>query len=93
MEEAELNEKKLDHEIKLQDKQYEDHWRSCVGITTDRRLLEFGARFLISITVLTFSLVQLTQEDNDLQTYWCSLITFIVGLNTNNSPENKKLKK
>ncbi len=60
----------------------EYHWDSCCGKTSDKRLLIFAANLSISMILMIFSLVRLTQtniSNDDKQTY-VGFVSLIVGI-------------
>lgn len=58
-----------------------NHWDSCIGKSSDKRLLIFIANLTISIAVLSFSFVRLcsTLSENE-QSIYIGFITLIVGI-------------
>ena len=82
----------MDHEAVPQDsprssestrrRVYEDTWTSCTGLKTDRRLLEYSVKSVVGLGVLGFSMVELSMagECDSLISFWCSLISLIVGV-------------
>ena len=72
----------IDYKIEKEQKQLENEWHSCLtGRKTDRRLLSYISKLLISIGVLSFSCVQIIRAgpcDSNLPLY-SSLITFVIG--------------
>ena len=86
--------KKLQHEIEIEDNQYNDQWNSCCSKTgtTDRRLIEFSCRMVLSTIALSVSLYSLVVAGpcDPLIPFWSSIIAFVLGLNVNNNPREKK---
>ena len=58
-----------------------NHWDSCMGKSSDKRLLIFIANLTISISLLSFSFVRLcsTLTENE-QSIYIGFITLIVGI-------------
>jgi hypothetical protein len=73
--------RKLEHEIALEDLEAENKLSSCCGGSTDKRLLEHASRLFISILVLTFTFAQMIRsEPNDaMLPFYTSLLTFVLG--------------
>jgi len=79
-----IKRRKIDLELQLEEKQYNDSYASCCSRTgrTDARLLRYASRFTISTIVLTFACVQIAINDdpcNNLMPFYTSLITLVVG--------------
>lgn len=55
-------------------------WKSCCGLTVDKRLVLFLTQFIISFTIVVFSMVQLTIRDSCDNQIYIGLITTILGL-------------
>ena len=79
-------------EMELQKKEYNDHYSTCCSNrTTDARLLQFSAKFSMSVLALGFAGVQLIRSDecSNLTPFYCSLITFILGAWVSDSAKQK----
>lgn len=76
-----VEDKKLEHRIEIEDKVYDDIWTSCCGIKLDKRALQFFSQYFISLTLITFSMVQLIRLDNcsDQNTY-LALLSLLIGI-------------
>ena len=85
--------KRLEFELKAHDRDYTDHWDSCLSRSgkTDRRLVQYSCKMVISAIVLGVSLHQLITgaECDNLEPFWCSVISFILGMA---APETVKKK-
>ena len=79
----ELGRKRDLQEIKLAEQKYSDEWSTCCSRSgrTDRRLIQFSVKFILSMAVLGFAGVQLaTAGPCDSQTsFYSSLFTFVLG--------------
>ena len=85
----------LEHQIEISEKQQENEWTACCcPQKTDKRLLQFSAKLVISLVVLGVSLHELVTADpcDGLIPFWSSLVSFIIGLNTNNTNQKQKNK-
>lgn len=86
----------LEHKIEIQDHEYEDSYKTCCtkSGTTDRRLLNFSARFTITIIALSCSLYGLLTVDScDPKFTMCSsFITYILGSYLGVDNKNIKMK-
>ena len=84
----------LEHKINVEDNDLENHWDSCCSKTgrTDRRLIEFSARFFLSVVMMSVSVYAILTADecDSIVPFWCSIISFVLGLNTPNTQNNKK---
>lgn len=58
-----------------------NHWDSCCGKPSDRRLLIFMANLSISFTLLIFSMIRLVENiPSDEKAFYCSIVSLIVGI-------------
>ena len=58
-----------------------NHWDSCCGKASDRRLLIFLANLSISFTLLIFSMIRLIEPlQSDEKAFYCSIISLIIGI-------------
>ena len=73
------------------DEEYE--LKSCCGksCSTDKSFLEFLSKFLISSSVLTFSMYQLAINNGDTS-YFASTISLILGVYINSTQQKNKEK-
>jgi hypothetical protein len=63
-----------------EDTNTDNHWNTCCGKTSDRRLLQFIASLSISLLVLIFSAYQLSQHlDCASEQVYIGLVTLIIG--------------
>lgn len=85
--------KKLEHQIEIEDKKYEDNYNSCCSEKgTDKRLLQWVAKFSISMLTLGFAMYGILTSDecDPLTSFYTSLISFILGMGSNNLLKEKK---
>jgi hypothetical protein len=65
--------------IEVEDEHYA--WQSCLGGSTDSRLLKFCAIYFTLFQVIIFCIVMIYKTDApEDQTTYISLLTFILGL-------------
>ena len=78
----------------LYEKDDEFEVKSCCGsmCSIEKPYLEFIAKFIISSSVLTFSMFQLAMGNGDTS-YFASTISLILGIYINNKDDNKKREK
>lgn len=79
-----LKRRRLDLEIDLKEKRYNDTYASCCSRTgrTDARLIRYVSRITISCIVLGFACYQIAANEdpcNNLIPFYTSLITLVVG--------------
>ena len=83
IDELDNDEKKIlfQHEIKKEDDQFENTWRSCC-LVMDRRAIQFFSQLVIISSIMLFCIVQLIHDDNNNshRTEYMSLLTFLVGV-------------
>ena len=71
----------------LEFKEHENYWKSCLGGSTDSRLLKFTVLHIIVVSLLIFSAVGLSRaEDCETTALYQSLLTFLLGLIINTKP-------
>lgn len=93
-----IKRRRIDLELQLEKKQYEDSYASCCSRTgrTDARLLRYISKTCVSILILIFAGAQLVRAGpcDSLVPFYCSLITLVMGsyikLEGNNKSEQKK---
>jgi hypothetical protein len=75
------SQRRIDHEIQLEDIEAENKLSSCCGGSTEKRLFEHASRLFISIIVLIFTFAQMIRsEANDpMLPFYTSLLTFVLG--------------
>jgi hypothetical protein len=62
-------------------KEHENYWKSCLGGSTDSRLLKFTVLHVIVVSLLIFSAVGLSRATSCEETsLYQSLLTFLLGL-------------
>jgi len=69
--------------------------KSCCGMTVcniEKPLLEVLLKFIISASVLTFSMIQMANNRGDTS-YFASSISLILGIYINNSQDKNEKKK
>ena len=65
----------------LEFKEHENQWKSCLGGSTDSRLLKYTVLHVIVISLLIFSAVGLSKaKDCETTALYQSLLTFLLGL-------------
>ena len=59
-----------------------NHWDSCCGKVSDKRLLIFSANLSISLILMIFSLVRLCDDKlmNEEKATYVGFITLVVGI-------------
>jgi type IV secretory pathway TrbL component len=59
-----------------------NHWDSCCGKVSDKRLLIFSANLSISLILMIFSLIRLCDDKliNEEKATYVGFITLIVGI-------------
>ena len=59
-----------------------NHWDSCCGKASDKRLLIFSANLSISLLLMIFSLVRLCDDKliNEEKATYVGFITLVVGI-------------
>ena len=59
-----------------------NHWDSCCGKASDKRLLIFSANLSISLILMIFSLVRLCDDKliNEEKATYVGFITLVVGI-------------
>ena len=59
-----------------------NHWDSCCGKASDKRLLIFSANLSISLLLMIFSLVRLCDDKliNEEKTIYVGSVTLITGI-------------
>lgn len=86
--------KKIDHIIRIRESNAENRWSCCcIKGTTDRRLIEYIGKYIITIGVLGFSFVQIVraEECDSMLPFYSGLITFVIGYYIDSgSPKEKE---
>ena len=70
----------LQHKIEVEDKNYNDQWKTCCG-DIDRRCLVYGIQMSLLFLIMGFCIFKLlhSADCNESQTY-LGLLTMLVGL-------------
>ena len=74
-----------------EEEEEEDNYYSgcCCGKErrTDRRLLDFIVKNIVGVSILVYSLVELStaEECDSLISFWCGLVSLVVGVFVGNS--------
>ena len=69
----------LEHEIKVEDRRYENTWRSgCMVV--DRRAVTYFTQISILLTIMGFSLIQLVRLDSCEGKDYFGLLTMMIGI-------------
>jgi hypothetical protein len=83
IDELDNDEKKIlfQHEIKKEDDQFENTWRSCC-LVMDRRAIQFFSQLITISSIMLFCIVQLIHDDKNEnhRTEYMSLLTFLIGV-------------
>ena len=76
-----VEKKRLEHKWRIEDEQYHNTWKSCLGCETDRRAVQYFTQIVIISFVMVFCVYQLTVNDDcpNQQTY-TGLLTLLLGL-------------
>jgi hypothetical protein len=74
---------KSPHEIKVEDRLYNDSWRSCCGIDIDRRSTIFFTQMTVIVGTMAFCIFKLTKGDTcEIQSPYLALLTTLIGVVT-----------
>ena len=83
IDELDNDEKKIlfQHEIKKEDDQFENTWRSCC-LVMDRRAIQFFSQLTTISSIMLFCIVQLIHDEKNENhsTEYMSLLTFLIGV-------------
>ncbi len=83
MDELGYDEKKIyvQHEIKKEDDEFENTWKSCC-LVMDRRAIQFFSQLIISSSIMLCFIVQLIHDDQNTshRTAYMSLLTILIGI-------------
>ena len=83
MDDLNTDEKKIffQHEIKKEDDEFENTWKSCC-LVMDRRAIQFFSQLVIISSIMLFCIVQLIHDDKNEnhRTEYMSLLTFLIGV-------------
>ena len=60
--ETKVMERKLDHDMKIEDEKIENLYDTCCARQTDKRLLRFIIQLCVTCGILVFCFVKLSQE-------------------------------
>jgi hypothetical protein len=75
-----IRQRRIEHQIELEDKKYDDHWQSCC-MTIDRRATRYFSQLSIALLVITFSIVQLVRNEScESQALYSGLLMTVIGI-------------
>lgn len=73
--------RKLEHAIEVEEKEYDDTWRSCCGSQIDRRCVVYAMQSSIMLIIIGFCIFKLTTSLDCTETStYLSLMMFILGI-------------
>ena len=79
-----LEKRKIELELELKKEQYENEYNSCCvkGGKTDKRLIQYGSKFFISVLTMGFVFYQIFNagECDSLLPWYTSIITMIMSV-------------
>ena len=75
-----LKRRRIEHEIEMEDKKYDNEWKSCC-MTIDRRATRYFSQLAIAFLVMTFCIVQLVRNETcESQQLYSGILTTIFGI-------------
>jgi hypothetical protein len=75
-----LRTRRIEHEIELEDKKYDDHWQSCC-MTIDRRATRYFSQLAIAMLIMVFCIVMLIRNDDcPSQQLYSGILMTIIGI-------------
>jgi hypothetical protein len=76
-----IEDKKIEHQIEMENEELNNQLKTCCDTTSDRRLLMFIASFSVSLIVISFSITQLAINDScEAQSTYLGLLTLVLGI-------------
>lgn len=73
--------RKVEHQIEVEDREFNNLWRCCSGSVIDQRATRFFTQLLISLVVITVCVYQLVSLDNcEAQSLYSGLLTMVIGV-------------
>lgn len=82
----------LEYQLKKDAKKDENIWKSCLGCTSDRRLITYSTKLGVVVALMMFCSIQLVRLDKCDSDVYLALLSSLVGLiipfhNHNNKQE------
>jgi hypothetical protein len=75
-----IKRRRIQQELDLQAKKYDDHWDSCC-LRIDRRATRYFSQLAIALVIMTFCIVMLVKHDScESQQLYSGILTTVIGI-------------